>query len=96
MVRLANCGFASHTRSALRFSLLTRKVRRRLTRISYASSRQPPEFVRSTYRGDRSKLVSRLKANQNPGNSEITRKPVVVASESAGPATPAARARGWR
>jgi GntR family transcriptional regulator len=54
-----------------------------LTRISYASSGQPVEFVRSTYRGDRWKLVSRLKANQDTGNSEITRKPVVVARESA-------------
>jgi GntR family transcriptional regulator len=52
-----------------------------LTRISYAESGQPVEFVRSTYRGDRWKLVSRLKANQTTGSSEITRKPVVVTSE---------------
>lgn len=52
-----------------------------LTRISYDKSGQPVEFVRSTYRGDRWKLVSKLKANQNTGSSEVTRKPVVVARE---------------
>ncbi len=54
-----------------------------LTRISYAQSGQPVEFVRSTYRGDRWKLVSNLKANPNTGSSEITRKPVIVAHEEA-------------
>jgi GntR family transcriptional regulator, N-acetylglucosamine utilization regulator len=54
-----------------------------LTRISYAESGQPVEFVRSTYRGDRWKLVSRLIANPNTGSSEITRKPVVVTSDEA-------------
>lgn len=52
-----------------------------LTRVSYATSGQPMEFVRSTYRGDRWKLVSRLKANPNTGGSEIMRKPVIVTSE---------------
>ena len=36
-----------------------------LTRVSYAESGQPVEYVRSTYRGDRWKIVSRLTSNQN-------------------------------
>jgi GntR family transcriptional regulator len=35
-----------------------------LTRVSYAENGQPIEYVRSTYRGDRWKLVSRLTAGQ--------------------------------
>lgn len=34
-----------------------------LTRVSYAENGQPIEYVRSTYRGDRWKLVSRLTAS---------------------------------
>ena len=36
-----------------------------LTRVSYAENGQPMEYVRSTYRGDRWKIVSRLTATQN-------------------------------
>lgn len=49
-----------------------------LTRISYAESSQPVEFVRSVYRGDRWKLVSRLSANGNTGANAIACKPVAV------------------
>jgi GntR family transcriptional regulator len=52
-----------------------------LTRISYAESGQPVEYVRSTYRGDRWKLVSRLIANHTGGSTAITRKPMVVSSK---------------
>ncbi len=38
-----------------------------LTRICYAESGPPVEFVRSTYRGDRWKIVSWLAANQSSG-----------------------------
>ena len=51
-----------------------------LTRISYAESNQPVEFVRSTYRGDRWKLVSRLTANHKAGSSLVARGSVPVAS----------------
>ncbi len=34
-----------------------------LTRVSYTENGQPVEYVRSTYRGDRWKIVSRLTAN---------------------------------
>ena len=50
-----------------------------LTRVSYAESSQPVEFVRSIYRGDRWKLVSRLTANRKAGGNTITRTPVAVA-----------------
>lgn len=53
-----------------------------LTRISYAGSSEPAEFVRSIYRGDRWKLVSRLTAGQNSG-STVARRPVVLADEEA-------------
>jgi GntR family transcriptional regulator len=36
-----------------------------LMRISYAENGQPVEYVRSTYRGDRWKIVSRLTANSS-------------------------------
>ena len=36
-----------------------------LTRVSYAENGQPVEYVRSTYRGDRWKIVSRLTANHS-------------------------------
>lgn len=36
-----------------------------LTRVSYAENGQPIEYVRSTYRGDRWKLVSRLTAGRD-------------------------------
>lgn len=36
-----------------------------LTRVSYGENGQPVEYVRSTYRGDRWKIVSRLTANQS-------------------------------
>ncbi len=49
-----------------------------LTRISYAESGQPVEYVRSIYRGDRWKLVSRLTANQNTGTTTAARRRVVV------------------
>lgn len=51
-----------------------------LTRISYAESSQPVEFVRSVYRGDRWKLVSRLTANHRNGGNTVIRKPVAVPS----------------
>jgi GntR family transcriptional regulator len=51
-----------------------------LTRISYAESSQPVEFVRSIYRGDRWKLVSRLTANPETGSTTAARKPVSVPS----------------
>ena len=51
-----------------------------LTRISYAESSQPVEFVRSIYRGDRWKLVSRLTANPETGSTATARKPVPVPS----------------
>lgn len=38
-----------------------------LTRVSYAESGQPVEYVRSVYRGDRWKIVSRLTANHISG-----------------------------
>ena len=57
-----------------------------LTRISYVETSQPVEFVRSTYRGDRWKLVSHL--TPNTGGNMAARKPV------AGPSTePIARRR---
>lgn len=57
-----------------------------LTRISYVETSQPVEFVRSTYRGDRWKLVSHL--TPNTGGNIAARKPV------AGPSTePIARRR---
>lgn len=51
-----------------------------LTRISYSENSQPVEFVRSTYRGDRWKLVSRLTINHHAGSSIIARKPVARVS----------------
>jgi GntR family transcriptional regulator len=51
----------------------------RLTRVSYAQNGQPVEFVRSTYRGDRWKIVSRLLASHHAaGNRAVTRKPMAV------------------
>lgn len=42
-----------------------------LTRVSYAENGQPVEYVRSTYRGDRWKIVSRLTASQvNHGKAQ--------------------------
>ena len=49
-----------------------------LTRISYAETSQPVEFVRSTYRGDRWKLVSRLTRNQRARRNTAARQPVAV------------------
>jgi GntR family transcriptional regulator, N-acetylglucosamine utilization regulator len=49
-----------------------------LTRISYNQGNQPVEFVRSIYRGDRWKLVSRLTVNQKDGANTLTRTPVVA------------------
>lgn len=46
-----------------------------LRRISYAESSQPVEFVRSSYSGDRWKLVSRLIANSNAGANMVAYKP---------------------
>jgi GntR family transcriptional regulator len=51
-----------------------------LTRVSYANTNQPVEFVRSTYRGDRWKLVSRLTANPDTGKTTVARKPVALPS----------------
>ena len=48
-----------------------------LSRICYAGSSEPVEFVRSIYRGDRWKLVSRLTAGQNSG-STVARRPVIL------------------
>ncbi len=59
-----------------------------LTRISYAQSNQPVEFVRSVYRGDRWKLVSRLTANGSNGSNTAARKPVAIRD-----ADPSARRR---
>lgn len=53
-----------------------------LKRITYADSSQPVEFVRSVYRGDRWKLVSRLTATA--GSNTAARRPVVIASAGAG------------
>lgn len=36
-----------------------------LTRVSYTEKGQPVEYVRSTYRGDRWKIVNRLTADQS-------------------------------
>ena len=49
-----------------------------LKRISYGESSRPVEFVRSIYRGDRWKLVSRLTVNPNTGSNTAARKPVAV------------------
>jgi GntR family transcriptional regulator len=49
-----------------------------LTRISFAESSRPVEFVRSIYRGDRWKLVSRLTVNPNTGSNTAARKAVAV------------------
>jgi GntR family transcriptional regulator len=62
-----------------------------LTRISYAETGQPVEFVRSTYRGDRWKLVSRLTSNPETQGNIAARKPVIVA-----PALRTARRRQHR
>ena len=53
-----------------------------LTRISYAESSQPVEFVRSIYRGDRWKLVSQLTANHKAGGNTITRTPVAATAHT--------------
>lgn len=68
-----------------------------LTRISYIESNQPVEFVRSTYRGDRWKLVSRLTAQQITGSSTI-RKPIVITGKGARSTWPMASTNGkrWR
>jgi GntR family transcriptional regulator len=51
----------------------------RLTRVSYAQNGQPVEFVSSTYRGDRWKIVSHLLASHHAaGNRAVTRKPIAV------------------
>ena len=51
----------------------------RITRVSYAQNGQPVEFVRSTYRGDRWKIVSRLLTSHDAaGNRAITRDSVAV------------------
>ena len=65
-----------------------------LTRVSYAQSSQPVEFVRSIYRGDRWMLVSRLIANQNAGSSTITPKAVVANADTALPRQEQQRAGG--
>lgn len=49
-----------------------------LTRISYAENNQPVEYVRSIYRGDRWKIISRLTANQDTDSGTLIRKPRVV------------------
>ena len=53
-----------------------------LTRISYAESSQPVEFVRSIYRGDRWKLVSQLTANHKAGGNTVTRTPVAATAHT--------------
>jgi GntR family transcriptional regulator len=53
-----------------------------LTRISYAESSQPVEFVRSIYRGDRWKLVSQLTANHKAAGNTITRTPVAATAHT--------------
>lgn len=53
----------------------------RLTRVSYAQHGQPVEFVRSIYRGDRWKIVSRLVASHTAGSDSTTRKPLTVISK---------------
>lgn len=52
------------------------------TRTSYNQNNQPVEFVRSIYRGDRWKIVSRLTANQKAGGNTITRTPMVAVANS--------------
>jgi GntR family transcriptional regulator len=53
-----------------------------LTRVSYAQTGQPVEFVRSTYRGDRWKIVSHLLASDGAGGSRaVTRRPMAVVSK---------------
>ncbi|HUO13558.1 MAG TPA: GntR family transcriptional regulator [Verrucomicrobiae bacterium] len=59
-----------------------------MTRISYAETSQPVEFVRSTYRGDRWKLVSHLTPNPNMEGNMAARKPVALLA-----AQPASRRR---
>ena len=55
----------------------------RLTRVSYAQNGQPVEFVRSTYRGDRWKIVSHLLASHHgAGGRAITRKPMAVITKN--------------
>jgi GntR family transcriptional regulator len=55
----------------------------RLSRVSYAQNGQPVEFVRSTYRGDRWKIVSHLRASQHAaGSRAVTRKPTAVISRN--------------
>ncbi len=54
-----------------------------LARISYAERGQPVEYVRSTYRGDRWKIVSRLASNRNVVGETIIRSPIVVSESEA-------------
>lgn len=59
-----------------------------LTRVSYASNGQPVEYVRSTYRGDRWKIVSHLTASQpKDGKAELRPSSLVLTprGESPGP-----------
>lgn len=43
-----------------------------LTRLSYSESGEPVEYVRSTYRGDRYKIINRLtRAKQDPLSSSV-------------------------
>jgi GntR family transcriptional regulator len=55
----------------------------RITRVSYAQNGQPVEFVRSTYRGDRWKIVSRLLTSHDAaGGRAITRDSITVISKN--------------
>lgn len=54
----------------------------RLTRVSYSQNGQPVEFVRSIYRGDRWKIVSRLQASHlSRGGRTTAAKPQAVISK---------------
>ena len=51
-----------------------------LTRVSYAENGQPVEFVRSTYRGDRWKIVSRLVSSPHAAGGRTTteKSPAII------------------
>lgn len=55
-----------------------------LTRISYAQNGQPVEFVRSTYRGDRWKIVSRLLAAPRTAGVSPSAKPLALVPKGDG------------
>jgi GntR family transcriptional regulator len=64
-----------------------------LTRVSYADNGQPVEYVRSTYRGDRWKIVSRLTATSNSDGEvrEVKRMSLPLSPKEASEGTAAAK-----